>query len=78
MGPDEILRICVMETEHTMILKNLMKALQEDIMQEKKLRRRFCELAFGGLLYTEMPKSIPEPVMYARELENHPEETKCH
>jgi hypothetical protein len=55
-----------------------MKASQEDITQGKKLRRRFCELAFGGLLYTEMLKSIPEPVMYARELENHPEEMKCH
>jgi hypothetical protein len=55
-----------------------MKASQEDITQAKKLRRRFCELAFGGLLYTKMLKSIPEPVMYARELENHPEEMKFH
>jgi hypothetical protein len=55
-----------------------MKASQEDIMQGKQLCRRFCELAFGGLLYTEILKSIPESVMYARESKNHPEEMKCH
>jgi hypothetical protein len=55
-----------------------MKASQEDIMQEKKLRRRFLELAFGGLPYTEMLKTIPEPTMYAKELGNHPEEMKFH
>jgi hypothetical protein len=47
-------------------------------MQGKQLRRRFLELAFGGLPYTEMLKIMPEPVMYARELENHPEEMKFH
>jgi hypothetical protein len=47
-------------------------------MQGKKLHRRFLELAFGGLPYTEMLKIMPEPVMYARELENHPEEMKFH
>jgi hypothetical protein len=55
-----------------------MKALQEDITQEKQLRRRFCELAFGGLRYTKMLKNIPEHAMYAKELENHPEEMRCH
>ena len=55
-----------------------MKALQEDITQENKLRRRFDELAFGGLHYIEMLKNMPEPVMYSRELENHPEEMKFH
>ena len=55
-----------------------MKASQEDTMQGKKLCTRFLELAFGGLLYTEMLKSIPDPVMYAREMENHPKEMKFH
>jgi hypothetical protein len=55
-----------------------MKALQEDIMQGKQLRRRFLELAFGDLPYTKMLKTIPEPAMYAKELGNHLEETKCH
>jgi hypothetical protein len=55
-----------------------MKASQEDITQGKQLRRRFCEMAFGGLRYTEMLKSMPEHVMYARELENHLEEMKFH
>jgi hypothetical protein len=41
-------------------------------MHEKKLRRRFLELAFGGLPYTEMLKNTLEPVMYAKELGNHP------
>jgi hypothetical protein len=55
-----------------------MKASHEDIMQKKQLRRRFLELAFGGLPYTEMLKTIPEPTMHAKELGNHPEETKFH
>jgi hypothetical protein len=55
-----------------------MKASQEDIMQAKQLRRRFCELAFSGLLYTKMLKTIPEPMMYVKELENHLEEMKFH
>jgi hypothetical protein len=33
-------------------------------------------MAFGGLLYTKMLKSILELVMYSRELENHLEEMK--
>jgi hypothetical protein len=55
-----------------------MKASQEDIMQGKQLHRRFCELDFGGLPYTEMLNIMPEHVMYAREWENHSEEMKCH
>jgi hypothetical protein len=55
-----------------------MKASQEDIMKGKKLHRRFYELAFGGLHYTEMLKNIPEHVMYSSELENHLEEMRCH
>jgi hypothetical protein len=55
-----------------------MKALHENIMQENKLCRRFFELAFGGLPYTEMINTIPESAMYAKELGNHPEEMKFH
>jgi hypothetical protein len=55
-----------------------MRASQKDIMQGKQLRRRFCELAFGGLPYIEMLKIMPEPMMYAREFENHHEEMKSH
>jgi hypothetical protein len=55
-----------------------MKAFQEDITQENQLRRRFCELAFGGLRYTEMLKNMQEHAMYASELENYPEEMRCH
>jgi hypothetical protein len=40
--------------------------------------RRFCELAFGGLPYTEMLRIMLEPVMCARELGNHPDEMKFH
>jgi hypothetical protein len=49
-----------------------MKALLEDTTQGGKLHRRFLELAFGGLPYTEMLKTITELVMYAKELGNHP------
>jgi hypothetical protein len=55
-----------------------MKELQEDIMQERQLCRRFCELAFGGLRYTEMLKNMLEHAMYASKLENHPKEMICH
>jgi hypothetical protein len=55
-----------------------MKASQEDITQGKKLHRRFCEMAFGGLPYTRMLKIMLEPMMYARELGNHPEGMKFH
>jgi hypothetical protein len=47
-------------------------------MQEEKLCRIFLEMAFGGLPYTEMLKIMPEPLMYARELEKHPDEMKFH
>jgi hypothetical protein len=47
-------------------------------MQGKKLHRRFLEMAFGGLPYTDMLKTIPEPTMYARGLGNHLEDMKCH
>jgi hypothetical protein len=55
-----------------------MKASQEYIMYEKKLHRRFLELAFGVLPYIDMLKTIPAPTMYAKELGNLPEEMKCH
>jgi hypothetical protein len=45
-------------------------------MQGKKQRIRFLEMAFGGLPYTYMLRTIIEPVMYAKELGNHPEEMK--
>jgi hypothetical protein len=78
MGLDEILRRSVMEAERPLVLTKLMNASQEDIMQEKKLCRRFLELAFGDLPYIEMLKTIPKPAMYARGLGNHPEEIKFH
>jgi hypothetical protein len=53
-----------------------MKASQEDTTQGKKLRRRCLELAFGGLPYINMLKTIIELVMYAKELGNLPEEMK--
>jgi hypothetical protein len=47
-------------------------------MQGRQLRRRFFELDFGGLLYTEMLRTITEPAMYVKELGNHPKEMKFH
>jgi hypothetical protein len=47
-------------------------------MQEKKLCRRFYEMAFAGLRYIKMLKNIPEHAMHASELENHPEEMIHH
>jgi hypothetical protein len=55
-----------------------MKTSHEDTTQAKKQHRRFLELASGGLLYTEMPKTTTEPGMYAKELGNHPKEMTCH
>jgi hypothetical protein len=53
-----------------------MKASQEDTTQGNKLRRRFFELAFGGLPYTKMLRTITKPVMYEKELGNYPKEMK--
>jgi hypothetical protein len=55
-----------------------MKASQEDITQGNQPRRRFLELAFGGLPYTKMLKTVTEPAMYAKELGNRLEEMKFH
>jgi hypothetical protein len=54
-----------------------MKALQEDTTQGKQLHKRLLGLAFGGLLYIEMLRTIIEPAMYAKELGNCSEEMKC-
>jgi hypothetical protein len=43
-----------------------MKELQEDTMQGKKQRRRFLELAFGGLRYTRILRNTIRPAMYDR------------
>jgi hypothetical protein len=53
-----------------------MKASQEDTTQGKKKCKIFLGLAFGSLLYTEMLRTIMEPVMYVKELENHIEDMK--
>jgi hypothetical protein len=53
-----------------------MKALQNDTTQGKQQRRRFLELASGGLPYTKMLRTITNLVMYAKEFGNHPEEMK--
>jgi hypothetical protein len=53
-----------------------MKAMQEATTQGNKERRKFLELAFGGLPYTEMLRTITDPVMYTKELENNPKEMK--
>jgi hypothetical protein len=53
-----------------------MKASQEDTTHEKQKRRRFLELASGGLLYIEMLRTTTKPAMYAKELGNHPEGMK--
>jgi hypothetical protein len=55
-----------------------MKASKEDTSQGERLRRRSYEMAFGGLPYTKMIRIMIEPVMYARELGNHPDEMKFH
>jgi hypothetical protein len=54
-----------------------MKASQEDTTQGKEQHRRFLELASGDLPYTEILRTIIEPVMYVKELGNCPEEMKC-
>jgi hypothetical protein len=41
-------------------------------MEGKKQHRRFLELASGDLPYTEMIRTITDPMMYAKELGNHP------
>jgi hypothetical protein len=54
-----------------------MKALREENIQGRKQRKRLLELASGGPLYTKMIRNTMEPVMYAKELGNHPKEMIC-
>jgi hypothetical protein len=75
MGLDEILRRCMMEVERPLILKEYHEGIAGG---HYTLRRRFCKLAFGGLRYIEMLKSMPDHVVYARELEKDHEEMKFH
>jgi hypothetical protein len=46
-------------------------------MHRKQQRRRFLELASGGLLYIKMRRNNIKPVMYAKELGSLPEEMRC-
>jgi hypothetical protein len=55
-----------------------MKESPEEITQGKQLCRRILEMVFGGLPYTEMPRTITEPAMHAKESENHLKEMKFH
>jgi hypothetical protein len=76
MGPHEILRRCVMEVERPLILTKSHEGITRDTTQGNQLHKRFLELAFGGLPYTETLKTFAEPPMYAKELGNHTEEMK--
>jgi hypothetical protein len=46
-------------------------------MQGNKQRRRFCELASSGPLYTEMLKNTTEPTMCDKKMGNLLEEMRC-
>jgi hypothetical protein len=76
MGPDGILRRCVMEAERTLILIEAHEGIAGGHYVGKQLRRIFLELAFGGIPYTEMLRNITKPAMYAKELGNRLEEIK--
>jgi len=45
----------------------LMGALREDIMQEKKQRRRFYAQGYGGQPFIKIQKHIARHVMYVKE-----------
>lgn len=51
--------------------RRLMEELQEDIMQEKKLRRRFCVLGCGGQPSIRMRKNIVGNVTHVKGLAGH-------
>jgi len=48
-----------------------MEELQEDIMQEKQQRRRFCVLDCGGQLCIRMQKHIVGPVTHVKGMAGH-------
>jgi hypothetical protein len=77
MGPDEILRRCVMEADIPLILTEAHEGIMGGNYAGKQQRKRFLGLAFGGLLYTEMLSIITELAMHVKELGNHPEKMKC-
>jgi hypothetical protein len=77
MGPDEILRRCIMEAERPLILAEAHEGITGGHYAGKETAcRRFLELASGGPLYTKMLRNTTEPVMYAKELGNLPEEMR--
>jgi hypothetical protein len=78
MGPDEILRICVMEAERPVILEEAHEGIAGGHYAGKATAQKVLRAAFGGLHYTKMLKNMPEHVMYASELENHLKGMRCH
>jgi hypothetical protein len=54
-----------------------MKASQEENTHGMKQRRRFLELASGGLLYINMPRNTIKLAMYAKDLGSLPKEMRC-
>jgi hypothetical protein len=73
MGHDEILRMCVMEAERPLILAESHEGIARG---RKATMQKILRMAFGGLPYKEMLKTITEPAMYAKELGNRPKEMK--
>ena len=49
----------------------------EDTTKENKQRRRFLELASGGLLYIKMLRNTTKLAMRVKEFGNIPEEMRC-
>jgi hypothetical protein len=78
MGPDEILRRCVTEAKRPLILAESHEGIAGGHSVGKATGQKVLRVAFGGLPYIEMLKTILEHVTYAKELGNHPKEMKCH
>jgi hypothetical protein len=73
MGPNEILRRCVMEEERPLILAEAHEGIIVGHYAGKATVRKVLRVV---LPYIEMIKTIPELAMYAKELGNHLDKMK--
>jgi hypothetical protein len=78
LGADNIFRICVMEHERPIILERCMKELQEGIMKENLLCRRYFIQDYGGQQLTRIQMNTVKSVMFIKELGSHLGGMRCH
>jgi hypothetical protein len=78
MGPDEILRRCVTETERPLILTEAHEGIVGGHYAGKATVQKVLRAGLWWPTLHRDVKTIPKSAMYAKEMRNHPEDMKCH